>query len=34
MIGIAHATLHASHSGKSFYEFHGFNDTNEMRKKL
>ncbi|MGB5751135.1 MAG: GNAT family N-acetyltransferase [Desulfobacterales bacterium] len=32
--GITHATLHASRSGKSLYESHGFNDTNEMRKKL
>jgi len=32
--GITHATLHASQSGKSLYESHGFNDTNEMRKKL
>jgi len=32
--GITYATLHASKSGKSLYESHGFSDTNEMRMKL
>ena len=32
--GIAHATLHASKSGKSLYESFGFEDTNEMRLAL
>ena len=32
--GITHATLHASKSGKSLYEYFGFRDTNEMRLTL
>jgi hypothetical protein len=32
--GIGHATLHASQSGRSLYEFFGFRDTNEMRLAL